>query len=134
MGPHEMTSPATIKNGEACTPTFNSNTSLLMSETTKTTVVFETTQGKITFKLLPKIAPKACENFVGLIEQGYYDGIIFHRIIPQFMVQCGDPTGTGRGGKSLWGKPFEDEVTPDVRFDKTGLLAMVPEPMAASFS
>jgi peptidylprolyl isomerase len=95
-----------------------------MSETTKTTVVIETTQGNITFKLLPKIAPKACENFVGLIEQGYYDGIIFHRIIPQFMIQCGDPTGTGRGGKSLWGKPFEDEVTPDIRFDKTGLLAM----------
>lgn len=95
-----------------------------MSEKAKTTVVMETTQGSITFKLLPNIAPKACENFVGLIEKGYYDGIIFHRIIPKFMVQCGDPTGTGRGGESLWGKPFADEVTPDVRFDKTGILAM----------
>jgi peptidylprolyl isomerase len=95
-----------------------------MSEKAKTTVVMETTQGTITFKLLPNIAPKACENFVGLVEKGYYDGIIFHRIIPQFMVQCGDPTGTGRGGESLWGKPFADEVTPDLRFDKTGILAM----------
>jgi peptidylprolyl isomerase len=94
-----------------------------MSEKAKTTVVMETTQGTITFKLLPNIAPKACENFVGLVEKGYYDGIIFHRIIPQFMVQCGDPTGTGRGGESLWGKPFADEVTPDLRFDKTGILA-----------
>lgn len=84
----------------------------------------ETTQGTITFKLLPNIAPKACENFVGLVEKGYYDGIIFHRVIPSFMVQCGDPTGTGRGGESIWGKSFEDEVTPDLRFDKTGILAM----------
>ena len=95
-----------------------------MSEKAKTTVVMETSQGGITFKLLPNIAPKACENFVGLVEKGYYDGIIFHRVIPQFMVQCGDPTGTGRGGESLWGKPFADEVTPDVRFDKAGILAM----------
>jgi peptidylprolyl isomerase len=95
-----------------------------MSDTPKTKVVFETTQGVIEFKLFPNIAPKTCENFVGLVEKGYYDGVVFHRIIPQFMIQGGDPTGTGRGGKSIWGRPFEDEVTPDVRFDKTGLLAM----------
>ncbi len=95
-----------------------------MSETTKTKVLLETTQGTIEFKLFPNLAPKTCENFVGLIEKGYYDGIIFHRVIPNFMVQGGDPTGTGRGGKSLWGKPFGDEVTPDLRFDRTGLLAM----------
>ncbi|BET68174.1 peptidylprolyl isomerase [Opitutales bacterium ASA1] len=95
-----------------------------MSETPKTKVVFETTQGVIEFKLFPNIAPKTCENFVGLVEKGYYNGVVFHRIIPQFMIQGGDPTGTGRGGKSIWGRPFEDEVTPDVRFDKTGLLAM----------
>lgn len=95
-----------------------------MADPTATKVVFETTQGHIEFKLFPNIAPKACENFTGLVKKGYYDGIIFHRVIPQFMVQGGDPTGTGRGGKSLWGSQFEDEVTPDVRFDKTGLLAM----------
>jgi len=95
-----------------------------MSNPPNVRVVFETTQGKIEFKLFPTIAPKACENFTGLVKKGYYNGIIFHRVIPNFMIQCGDPTGTGRGGESIWGRSFEDEVTPDVRFDKTGLLAM----------
>jgi peptidylprolyl isomerase len=87
-------------------------------------VVFETNQGNIEFKLMPAIAPKTCENFVGLVEKGYYDGLAFHRVIKGFMIQGGDPTGTGRGGNSLWGKPFEDEVTSDVTFNKNGLLAM----------
>ena len=89
-----------------------------------TIVVLETNQGEIELKLMPKVAPKACENFLGLIEQGYYDGITFHRVVRNFMIQTGDPTGTGRGGDSLWGEPFEDEVTPDVAFDRPGLLAM----------
>jgi len=88
------------------------------------TVVLETTQGTIEVKLMPEAAPKACENFVGLVEKGYYDGTIFHRVIKGFMIQAGDPTGTGRGGKSLWGKPFSDEVSLKVKFDKPGLLAM----------
>jgi len=88
------------------------------------TVVLETTQGTIEIKLMPEVAPKACENFVGLVEKGYYDGTIFHRVIKGFMIQSGDPTGTGRGGNSLWGKPFNDEVSPEVKFDKPGLLAM----------
>ncbi len=95
-----------------------------MSNSANLRVVFDTTQGKVEFKLFPHIAPKACESFTGLIKKGYYDGIIFHRVIPKFMVQGGDPTGTGRGGESLWGRNFEDEVTPDVRFDRPGLLAM----------
>jgi len=95
-----------------------------MADTNKSKVVLETTQGRIEFKLFPAVAPKACENFVGLIEKGYYDGIVFHRIIPRFMIQGGDPTGSGRGGESFWGKKFADEVTTDVRFDKPGLLAM----------
>jgi peptidylprolyl isomerase len=95
-----------------------------MPTSANTRVVLETTQGSIEFKLLPNIAPQACENFVGLINQGYYNGIVFHRVIPKFMIQGGDPTGTGRGGESLWKKPFADEVTPDIRFDKPGLLAM----------
>lgn len=95
-----------------------------MAETAKTKVVFETTQGRIEFNLFPNIAPKACENFLGLVKKGYYDGIVFHRIIPKFMIQGGDPTGTGTGGKSIWGKAFEDEVTTDLRFDRPGLLAM----------
>ncbi|MBL7198139.1 MAG: peptidylprolyl isomerase [Candidatus Omnitrophica bacterium] len=87
-------------------------------------VVLETNQGVIEIKLMPDIAPKACENFVGLVEKGYYDGIIFHRVIKNFMIQGGDPTGTGSGGSSIWGKPFEDEVSASVKFDKPGLVAM----------
>ncbi len=87
-------------------------------------VVFETTKGKIVFGLFPEIAPKAVENFVGLTKKGYYDGIIFHRVIKNFMIQGGDPTGTGRGGSSVWGKPFKDEFSSGVVFDRGGILAM----------
>lgn len=87
-------------------------------------VVFETSAGKIVFALKPEIAPKACENFIGLVQKGYYDGVIFHRVIKGFMIQGGDPSGTGRGGQSVFGKSFEDEFKPNVTFDKAGLLAM----------
>lgn len=87
-------------------------------------VVLETEQGVIELKLMPDIAPKTCENFSALIEKGYYDGTVFHRVIKDFMIQGGDPTGTGRGGSSIWGKPFEDEVDAKVKFDRPGLLAM----------
>lgn len=87
-------------------------------------IVLETNQGAIEIELYTDIAPKTCENMLGLIKKGYYDGIIFHRVIKNFMIQGGDPTGTGRGGESIWGKPFEDEVNPFLTFDKKGLLAM----------
>lgn len=90
----------------------------------KPMIVMETTQGTIELELKPEIAPKACENMVKLAKKGYYDGIVFHRIIKEFMIQGGDPTGTGAGGESIWGKPFEDECTSSVTFDKPGLLAM----------
>ncbi len=89
-----------------------------------TEVVFETTQGKIVFALKPEVAPKACENFIGLVQKGYYDGVSFHRVIKGFMIQGGDPSGTGRGGQSVFGKSFDDEFKPNVTFDKAGLLAM----------
>lgn len=89
-----------------------------------TTAILETNAGTIEIQLMPEIAPKTVENFTGLIEKGYYDGIIFHRVIKDFMIQGGDPTGTGMGGESLWGKPFQDECDPNVKFDKVGLLAM----------
>lgn len=88
------------------------------------TVVLETNQGTIELTLFKDAAPKTCENMIGLVNKGYYDGIIFHRVIKNFMIQGGDPTGTGRGGESLWGGKFEDEVTPELKFDKPGLLAM----------
>lgn len=87
-------------------------------------IVLETNQGAIEIKLMPEVAPKACENFTKLAEKGYYDGLIFHRVIKGFMIQGGDPTGTGSGGNSIWGKPFGDETDPKVQFDTPGLLAM----------
>ena len=87
-------------------------------------VVLETNQGLIEIKLMPEVAPKACENFIQLAEKGYYNGLIFHRVIRGFMIQSGDPTGTGSGGESVWGKPFADEATPVAKFDNPGILAM----------
>ena len=87
-------------------------------------VVLETNQGNVEIKLFKDVAPKTVENFVGLVNKGYYNGLIFHRVIKSFMIQGGDPTGTGRGGQSIWGKPFEDEVSAGVTFDRKGLLAM----------
>jgi peptidylprolyl isomerase len=87
-------------------------------------VVLETNQGNIELELMPAVAPKAVENFTKLAEKGYYNGIIFHRVIKEFMIQGGDPTGTGTGGASVWGKDFEDEINIDVKFNKPGILAM----------
>lgn len=87
-------------------------------------VCLETNQGTIEIKLFPSVAPKACENFLTLVKNHYYDGIIFHRVIKDFMVQTGDPTGTGRGGSSCWNKPFADEFRADIAFDKVGVVAM----------
>jgi len=90
----------------------------------KPVMAMETNRGAIEIELFPKVAPKACENFINLAEKGYYDGLIFHRVIKGFMVQGGDPTGTGRDGQSIWGTPFVDECSPDLKFDGPGILAM----------
>jgi cyclophilin family peptidyl-prolyl cis-trans isomerase len=86
--------------------------------------VMKTNMGTITLRLYPKLAPKTVANFKGLAAKGYYDGITFHRVIEGFMIQGGDPTGTGFQGESLWGGKFEDEFAPSLRFDRAGLLAM----------
>ena len=98
----------------------------LAEETKENTmiVVLETTQGNIEVKLFSDVAPKTAENFTGLVTKGYYDGVIFHRVIKNFMIQGGDPTGTGRGGESIWGGTFKDEFSSAVTFDRKGLLAM----------
>src|SRR3989338_9395923 len=83
----------------------------------KPIVILETNQGNIKLMLYDDIAPKACENFIGLVKKGYYDGIIFHRVIKPFMIQGGDPTGTGTGGGSVWGGTLEEEFCPDVPFN-----------------
>ncbi len=87
-------------------------------------VTLHTNHGDITLKLYADKAPKACENFSKHAKDGYYDKVIFHRVIDGFMIQGGDPTGTGRGGDSVWGKPFEDEIAGSPGFTKKGLLAM----------
>jgi len=81
----------------------------------------ETTEGKIVVELFFDAAPKTVANFTKLAKDGFYDGIIFHRVIPNFMIQTGDPTGTGRGGP---GYTFEDEFSPDLKHDKPGTLSM----------
>ncbi len=87
-------------------------------------VVLETNFGKIELKLFPKVAPLAVKNFTTHVKEGYYNGTIFHRVIKNFMIQGGDPTGTGMGGESIWHKPFKDEFAPNLIFDKPYLLAM----------
>ncbi|KAF8877914.1 cyclophilin-like domain-containing protein [Infundibulicybe gibba] len=87
-------------------------------------VIIETTAGEIDIELWSKETPKTCRNFLALAMEGYYDGVIFHRIVPGFLVQTGDKTGTGGGGESFYGDPFEDEIHPRLRFAHRGLVAM----------
>ncbi|KDE04315.1 peptidyl-prolyl cis-trans isomerase-like 1 [Microbotryum lychnidis-dioicae p1A1 Lamole] len=91
---------------------------------TKGTPVLETSMGTISFEMYADHAPKTCRNFVELCNKGYYSGTVFHRIIGDFMIQGGDPTGTGRGGTSIYGASFEDEIHPELRFTGAGILAM----------
>lgn len=86
-------------------------------------VAFETSKGTIKIKLFPEEAPKTVENFLTHVENGYYDGLIFHRVIKDFMLQGGDPTGTGMGGESIWGSSFEDEFSRNL-FNFRGALSM----------
>ena len=92
------------------------------------TAALQTNQGTIKFELLESDAPKTTENFITLAERGYYDGVIFHRVIKGFMIQGGDPTGTGRGGESAWGGRFNDEIDASSpvyqRGYKKGIVAM----------
>ncbi|CAM2838352.1 peptidylprolyl isomerase [Dolosigranulum pigrum] len=96
---------------------------LHLEKQTGTTTTIKTNKGDITLQLFDKLAPKTVKNFVELAQDGYYDGVIFHRVIPNFMIQGGDPTGTGRGGKSIYGEQFEDEFS-DQLFNLRGALSM----------
>ena len=92
------------------------------------TAVIQTNKGTIRFELLEGDAPKTTDNFIKLAERGYYDGVIFHRVIKGFMIQGGDPTGTGRGGESAAGGRFNDEINSSSpvyqRGYKAGTVAM----------
>lgn len=96
---------------------------LHLDQATGPVAEIKTTLGKITVQLFPKEAPKTVKNFVELAKRGYYDGVGFHRVIPDFMIQGGDPTGTGAGGESIYGEPFEDEFS-DRLFNFRGALSM----------
>lgn len=85
--------------------------------------VIKTNRGEITVQLFPELAPKTVKNFIELAKKGYYDGVIFHRVIPDFMIQGGDPTGTGMGGESIYGESFEDEFSREL-FNLRGALSM----------
>ena len=87
------------------------------------TAVLKTNQGEIKIQLFPEQAPMTVENFIRLAQKGYYDGTIFHRVISDFMIQGGDPEGDGTGGESIWGHPFEDELSREL-FNIRGALSM----------
>ena len=84
----------------------------------------ETSLGKIEIELYAKEVPKTIKNFVGLALEGYYNGVIFHRVIKDFMIQSGDSTGTGMGGKSIYGNDFEDEFVNSLHHNTPGILSM----------
>ncbi len=86
----------------------------------KVVAVIETSLGTIEAELYSADAPKTVENFVGLAGEKYFDGVVFHRVVPGFVIQGGDPTGTGTGGKSIWGKEFADELNPATASYKAG--------------
>ena len=86
-------------------------------------VTVHTNLGYFTLELFPEVAPKTVENFVTHAKNGYYDGVIFHRVIEDFMIQGGDPTGTGMGGESIYGRTFEDEFSREA-FNLYGTLSM----------
>lgn len=94
---------------------------LAKAEGPKATI--KTSLGDVKVQLFAKLAPKTVKNFVELAKKGYYNGVLFHRVIPDFMIQGGDPTGTGRGGESIYGKAFEDEFS-DQLFNFNGALSM----------
>lgn len=96
---------------------------LRMPKESEEIAVMETSMGTIKMRLFPEEAPKAVENFKTLSQNGYYEGIIFHRVINDFMIQGGDPTGTGTGGESAFGEEFENEVSVNMH-NFRGALAM----------
>ncbi len=126
------TSSATMTDGSSASTdamAVSSASSMTASQTSsegplsgKHTVILKTTKGDITLELDADAAPKTVTNFITLAKRGYYDGLTFHRVIPDFMIQGGDPDGNGTGGESIYGESFEDEPN-DLKMER-GVLAM----------
>ena len=87
-------------------------------------MTIHTDVGDIKFELFVEQCPKTCENFLALCASDYYNGCVFHRNIKGFMIQTGDPTNTGKGGSSIWGRKFEDELREDLKHSSRGILSM----------
>ncbi|KIJ13423.1 hypothetical protein PAXINDRAFT_163657 [Paxillus involutus ATCC 200175] len=87
-------------------------------------VTLHTSHGDLKIEVFCEAVPKAAENFLALCASGYYDNCNFHRNIRGFMIQTGDPSGSGKGGQSIWGKPFEDEIRSTLKFNNRGVVAM----------
>ncbi len=97
---------------------------LALNDRQMLTARVETDKGVFEIELFALKTPKTVENFVKLALKGYYDGVTFHRVIRNFMIQGGDPTATGEGGESIFGKSFDDEIVSDLHFDDPGMVAM----------
>ncbi|BBN00686.1 peptidyl-prolyl cis-trans isomerase-like 1 [Marchantia polymorpha subsp. ruderalis] len=95
-----------------------------MADAAAPQVCLNTTMGDIVVELYVKHAPKTCRNFIELSRRGYYEDVRFHRVIKDFMAQTGDPTNTGRGGESIYGAKFEDEIHRDLKHTGAGILSM----------
>ncbi|ORY74360.1 cyclophilin-like domain-containing protein, partial [Protomyces lactucae-debilis] len=87
-------------------------------------VLLQTTKGDVEIELFSKECPLACRNFIQLCLEGYMQTTSFHRIVPGFCIQAGDPTGTGTGGQSIWDAPFKDEFHARLKYNRRGLLGM----------
>ncbi|KRX21988.1 Peptidyl-prolyl cis-trans isomerase-like 3, partial [Trichinella nelsoni] len=90
----------------------------------KMSVTLHTNFGDLKIELHCEACPKTCENFLALCASGYYDGCLFHRNIKGFMIQTGDPSGTGKGGQSIWGQEFEDELREELKHNSRGIVSM----------
>ncbi|OWZ68349.1 peptidyl-prolyl cis-trans isomerase-like 3 [Cryptococcus neoformans] len=95
-----------------------------ISQPVRMSVTLHTNVGDIKIELFCETVPRTAENFLALCASGQYDGTLFHRNIRGFMIQGGDPTGTGKGGQSIWGRPFADEIRQTLRFNNRGMVAM----------
>ena len=126
MNLRNLTRIAVALLGFAMAPSGYSQESASQPSTTPSTlkdirIILKTDKGSIELTLFPSKAPVTCASFLNLAKKGKYTGVVFHRVIPNFMIQGGDPTGTGRGDR---GYKFEDECVPDLKFDRAGRLAM----------
>ncbi|KAL1607262.1 hypothetical protein SLS59_002225 [Nothophoma quercina] len=127
--PTESAAPSHTQGGSAPASTTSaqapqSGTATHVSSDKPSGVLMTTNYGDITIALYSDKTPRTCQNFAGLADAGKYDGVIFHRVIPQFMLQGGDPTGTGRGGESIWGGKFEDEFDNSLLHTGPGVMSM----------